>query len=92
MADNPERLLEKEYYFDETLGQSLDSHATELKAKYPGVTVQIRRDRDGFAIVKTLYNIEYKYNLEKIEAWDKDEARTELNKTLEAVMEVLLPQ
>jgi hypothetical protein len=56
------------------------------------VTVQIRRDRDGFAIVKTLYNIEYKYNLEKIEAWDKDEARTELNKTLEAVMEVLLPQ
>ncbi len=39
MADNPERLLEKEYYFDETLGQSLDAHAAELKAKYPGVTV-----------------------------------------------------
>ena len=37
--DNPERLLEKEYYFDERLGLSLDDHITDLKNKFPGVKV-----------------------------------------------------
>ena len=52
--DSPERLLEKEYYFDERLGQSLDEHTAELKSKYPGVKVHTRRDRDGLPIVKIL--------------------------------------
>jgi len=68
--DNPERLLEKEYYFDERLGLSLDEHVADLKQKFPGVKVQTRRDRDGFAIVKTMYEPEYKYNLAKFENWD----------------------
>lgn len=55
MLSNPERILEKEYHFDETLGESLDDHCETLKKQYPGVTVQTRRDRDGFAIVKTLF-------------------------------------
>ena len=70
IMDTPERLLEKEYYFDERLGQSLDELAEDIKAKYPGIKVQTRRDRDGFAIVKTTFEPEYKYNLDKLEAWD----------------------
>jgi len=31
LMDNPERLLEKEYHFDEGLGQSLNDHVSELK-------------------------------------------------------------
>jgi len=57
-------LLEKEYYFDESLGESLADHTAELKKRYPAITVQTRRDRDGFAIVKTIYATEYKYNLD----------------------------
>lgn len=64
LHDNPESFFEKEYYFDETLGESLNDHAQALKEKYPGITVQTRRDRDGFALIKTIFAPEYKYNLD----------------------------
>ena len=72
--DNPERMYEKEYHFDEGLGQSLQDHTDELKEKFPGMKVETRRDRDGFAIIKTSYAPEYKYNLDEILAFDKQEA------------------
>ena len=75
LMDSPERLFEKEYYFDERLGQSLDEYTEELKAKYPGMQVYTRRDRDGFAIVKTTFKPEYKYDLEEIENWNRHESR-----------------
>ena len=53
--ETPEKLFEKEYHFDEGLGQTLDEHVKELKEKFPGMRVQTRRDRDGFPIVKTLF-------------------------------------
>jgi hypothetical protein len=37
--ENPERLLEKEYHFDESLGTSLSDHVLEIKKNFPGVTV-----------------------------------------------------
>jgi len=75
MLDNPERLLEKEYYFDESLGESLNEHCEKLKAQYPGMKVQARRDRDGFAIIKTLYDNAYKYDIARMETWDPEEAQ-----------------
>jgi len=68
LLDNPERLLEKEYYFDETLGESLNDHCAKLKERYPGMKVQARRDRDGFAIIKSIYENTYKYDINRIEA------------------------
>jgi hypothetical protein len=50
---NPEKLYEKEYYFDEGLGQSLKDHVDELKTTFPDLSILVRRDRDGYAIVKT---------------------------------------
>lgn len=38
--------------------------------KYPGINVYTRRDRDGFAIVKTTFKPEYKYNLDELENFD----------------------
>lgn len=32
--------------------------------------VLTRRDRDGFAVIKTIFKTEYKYNLEDIENFD----------------------
>lgn len=37
MMDNPDTLLEKEYYFDESLGESLDQHCQKIKKRYPGM-------------------------------------------------------
>jgi hypothetical protein len=34
-TDTPERQLEKEYYFDEGLGQTLQEHTAELKKQLP---------------------------------------------------------
>lgn len=50
---NPETLYDKEYYFDEGLGESLKEHVEDLKTRFPDVNVQVRRDRDGYPIVKT---------------------------------------
>lgn len=79
LLDTPERLLEKEYYFDETLGESLNEHCATLKERYPSMRVQARRDRDGFAIIKTLYDNSYKYDIDKLEAYNPDQAQAEMN-------------
>ena len=50
---NPQKFYEKEYHFDEGLGQSLKDHVDELKTNFPDLQVLVRRDRDGYAIVKT---------------------------------------
>jgi len=57
-------VLEKEYYFDEGLGQSLQEHTAELKKSMPQMKVEVRRDRDGFAIVKTTFSPELKYPID----------------------------
>ncbi len=54
---------EKEYYFDEGVGVSLDEHIKKVKENYPGARIQTRRDREGFAIVKVSHMREYKYDL-----------------------------
>ena len=63
---NPDQFYEKEYYFDEGLGVSVMEHIEQIKANHPDVEVQTRRDRDGFAIIKTRYKPKYKYNLDDI--------------------------
>ena len=48
-------MFEKEYIFDEGLGQSLKEHVESIKTNFPSIEVQVRRDRDGYPVVKTLY-------------------------------------
>lgn len=67
-TDAPERMQEKEYYFDDGLGQTLQEHTAHLRKSFPDMKVETRRDRDGFTIVKTTFAPEYKYKLEDIEA------------------------
>lgn len=45
-------LMEREYYFDEGLGESLNDHVSGLTKQFPGIEIQTRRDRDGIPIVK----------------------------------------
>lgn len=74
-ARTPTTLFEREYYFDEGLGESLNDHIANLKKQFEGVAVETRRDRDGFAIVKLSLAPKFKYNLDKILQQDPAEAR-----------------
>ena len=55
------------------------------------MNVQTRRDRDGFAIVRITFQPEYKYNIDDIEAWDKDKARAQMNRTVENLLTNVIP-
>lgn len=55
------------------------------------MNVQTRRDRDGFAIVRITFQPEYKYNIDDIEAWDKDKARAQMNRTVENLLNNVIP-
>lgn len=91
ITENPKRLLEKEYYFDEGLGESLQDHAEKIKKSYPELEVQIRRDRDGYAIVKTIYKPKYKYNLDEILKFNPKEGKEKLKENMNSILKAILP-
>lgn len=70
----PATLFEREYYFDEGLGESLNDHVAKLKKESEGAaTVETRRDRDGFAIVKLSFAPKFKYNLDELLQLEPDD-------------------
>lgn len=84
--------MQREYYFDEGLGQSLNDHTNELKKKFPDLTVLTRRDRDGLPIVKIQMKPKYKYNLDEILSMDPQEMKRLQNETQEALLEEFMPE
>ncbi len=50
----------------------------------------VRRDRDGYAIVKTQYKPNYKYNLEDIEKFNADETMTSIKESLDDILKTVL--
>ena len=87
---SPQKIFEKEYHFDEGLGQSLKEHVEELKEKFPELTVLVRRDRDGYPIIKTQYKQQYKYNLDEIEKFNFDEYMTLTKESLDDILQTIL--
>lgn len=64
----------------------MDDHVAELKSGNPGVKVHTRRDRDGFAIVRTSFEPDFKYNLDELEALNLDQTRDNMLSAMEALM------
>ena len=79
------RRMEKEYYFDEGLGESLQEHIEDLKQRFPELAVETRRDRDGFAIVKTKFAPKYKYDVEKAMKFDVESAQQRMKESMEDI-------
>ena len=77
--------LEKEYYFDEGLGESLKAHVEDLKTRVPEIDVTVRRDREGYPIVKTKFAPKYKYDVEKAMEFNPDEAMQRINESIEDI-------
>ena len=63
-------MLERQYYFDEGLGESLSKHVSGLKNQYPGINIKTRRDKDGFAIVHLNVKPTFKYSLDEVRSID----------------------
>lgn len=89
-ARNPDEIHEREYYFDEGFGVSIEEHVKAVKAHAPGITVEMRRDNDGYAIIKTSMKRQYKYNLDDILSSNANQ--TKANQKLKHSIEVLLRQ
>ena len=84
--ENPEQLLEKEYHFDEGMGVSLADHMATLRKQYPNAQVLSRRDRDGYAIVKVSFKPEYKYDIETLTQFNKEEAQRKFMQDMEEIL------
>jgi hypothetical protein len=48
-------------------------HVEHLKKEFPDLQVEVRRDRDGYAIVKTQYKPTFKYSLDELDEVDPDQ-------------------
>lgn len=77
---------EREYYFDEGLGQSLNDHVHELRSQLPDADIKTRRDADGLPIVKLLVKPKFKYDLDKLLNADPDELQRTHKETIEAIL------
>lgn len=84
--------MEREYFFDEGLGQSLKEHTVQLKNQFPEVSVDTRRDRDGYAIVKLSHKRHYKYDLDTLLAAEPAQLRKTELQVQEAVTSVFMPE
>ena len=62
----------------------------DLKERFPGLTVLVRRDRDGYPIVKTQYKPTYKYNLDEITKFNPDEAITTVKESLDDILKTII--
>mmetsp|Transcript_9178 Transcript_9178/g.15449 ORF Transcript_9178/g.15449 Transcript_9178/m.15449 type:complete len:163 (+) Transcript_9178:497-985(+) len=89
---NSEFNQEREYFFDEGLGESLDQHVANLKASFPSIRVETRRDSDGFALVKVILLPNYSYKLDKILSLDPEKALRIQNETMDAIIGTFLPK
>ena len=61
-----------------------------MKARFPDVEISVRRDNDGFALIKTLYRPTYKYDLDKILSFDMEEKHREYKESAEIILKNIL--
>ena len=71
-SQSGQHTLEREYYFDEGLGESLEEHTASLRSQFPDMSIETRRDKDGIPIVKLSMRPQYKYPLEQFESADME--------------------
>lgn len=89
---NSSQILEREYYFDEGLGESLNDHIEGLKKKFDSITVETRRDRDNLPIVKISLAPKFKYNLDDIVNMDPATAKKIQLETEEILTSTFMPE
>jgi hypothetical protein len=51
----------------------------------------VRRDHDGYPVIKTIYKPKFKYNLDSFLNFDAEKEHSHLKQTTEIVLQSLLP-
>lgn len=77
---------EREYYFDEGLGQSLADHVQSLQSTLKHAEVSTRRDGDGLPIVKITTKRNFKYSLDDFLNIDQDQIEKISKETQESIL------
>lgn len=90
MTKNNKLLYNKEYIFDEGLGESVDQHVKKIKESFPNLEVTVRRDRDGYPVIKTHYQKKYKYDINELEKFNPEEYSKGIKETVESVHRQML--
>lgn len=58
-----------------------------MKSRFPELDVQVRRDREGFPIVKSKCVPKYKYDIDKALAFNHDDTVERINQSIEDIHE-----
>lgn len=90
-TSHPKKIYEKEYYFDEGLGETLEDHIKNITSNYPEIQVTSRKDAEGFTIVRTQYKPKFKYDLDKVLNFDADTERAKIKESMEDLLQEFLP-
>ncbi|CDW82520.1 UNKNOWN [Stylonychia lemnae] len=85
------QVLEKEYYFDEGLGESVNDHIQRIQAELPDIEVSVRRDNDGYPLIKTLYRPKYKYDIDRILSFDAEKEHQNMKESAEVILSAIMP-
>lgn len=88
---NSKSMHEREYYFDEGLGISLEEHVDGLKKQFPDINIDTLRDRDGYAIVRMTLKPQYKFDYDEIKSLDAAALHKANLEAQEAILEVFMP-
>jgi hypothetical protein len=62
-----------------------------IKEKFPDVDVSVRRDRDGFPLIKTVYRPHYKYDLENLLSYDAEKEHKNFKESAETLLKSIMP-
>lgn len=68
----------------------MKDHVEDIKTRFPDVQVLVRRDRDGYPIVKTQFKPKYKYNLDEIVNFDADQQMTAVKESLDDILKTII--
>ena len=79
------QVSEREYYFDEGLGESLEEHVRGLQESFPGMQIKTRRDHDGLPIVHMVMKPQFKYNIDDIMSTGPEEFDRIHRETIDAI-------
>jgi len=82
--------MEREYYFDPSQGESLESHIAKIKS-VPGVSVTYSKGNDGLYIIKKKLQLPFKYHFNDIGKITQESLKEEAYKRLDRLISGITP-
>ena len=62
-----------------------------MQRDFPDLDVSVRRDRDGYPVIKTVYKPKFKYNLDSYLNFNAKKEHEHMKESIEIVLSSFLP-